>query len=163
MERRGPDRTAVEVRYYLPEPRPERLEALGQAYRLSCARLWDEAEAMMMRRAALTGHAAAGRRRSEAPLSYATTCPHWLGPLDEVIPQNGILHCLWHGYLFDIRTGESADGAGYRLAAVSQVVIDPASRDVTLTRRPARATETALALTAGRRCRRRQRPAEIRQ
>jgi nitrite reductase/ring-hydroxylating ferredoxin subunit len=197
MECLGPDRTAVEVRYYLPERRPERLKALGQAYRLSCARLWDEDEAMMMRRAALTAHAAAGRRRSEAPLSlgplpelwrrlpllvefdgepfriieidggtllaHATTCPHWLGPLDEVIPQNGILRCPWHGYLFDIRTGGSADGRGYRLAPAPQVVIDPVSGDVTLTRGPARASEATLALAAGRRCGRRQRPAKIRQ
>ncbi len=164
----APDRTAVEVRYYLPERRPERLETLGQAYRLSCARLWDEDEAMMMRRDALTARAAAGRRRSEAPLSlgplpelrhrlpllvefdgepfriieidggtflaHAASCPHWLGPLDETIPENGILRCPWHGYLFDMRTGKSADGRGYRLAPAPQIVIDPMSGDVTLTR-----------------------------
>lgn len=170
MECLRPDRTAVEVRYYLPERRQERLEALGQAYRLSCASLWDEDEAMMMRRDSLTARAVAGPRRTDAPvalgplpelrrrlpllidfdgvafriieidggtlLAHAATCPHWLGPLDETIPENGTLRCPWHGYLFDMQTGESADGRGYRLAPAPQIVIDPVSGDVTLTRGP---------------------------
>jgi len=143
-------RTAVEVRYYLPERRPERLAALADKYRASCARLWNEDEAMMMRREEMMTRASAERRRSEKPvplgpsaglrrrlpllveyegepfrivegedgslLAHATICPHWLGPLDEAAPQNGILRCPWHGYRFDMRSGESADGRGYRLA-----------------------------------------------
>ena len=146
----APHRTAVEVRYYLPERRPERLAALADKYRASCARLWNEDEAMMMRREEMMTRASAERRRSEKPvplgpsaglrrrlpllveyegepfrivegedgslLAHATICPHWLGPLDEAAPQNGILRCPWHGYRFDMRSGESADGRGYRLA-----------------------------------------------
>jgi len=146
----APHRTAVEVRYYLPERRPERLAALADKYRASCVRLWNEDEAMMMRREEMMTRASAERRRSEKPvplgpsaglrrrlpllveyegepfrivegedgslLAHATICPHWLGPLDEAAPQNGILRCPWHGYRFDMRSGESADGRGYRLA-----------------------------------------------
>ena len=53
LDAQGPHRTAIEVRFYLPEQRPERLAALGEKYRSSYARLWDEDEAMMMRREAL--------------------------------------------------------------------------------------------------------------
>jgi len=162
-----PQRTAIEVRYYLPERRPERIAMLGEKYRCSCERLWDQDEAMMMRREALLARAAARPKRSGAPVAlgplpelqrrlplvveldgepfrileladgvlvaHATTCPHWLGPLEEVEPENGMLRCPWHGYLFDIRTGESADGRGYRLVTAPRVVIDPVTSEVTLT------------------------------
>jgi hypothetical protein len=53
LEPLGPQRTAIEVRFYLPEHRPERLAALGEKYRASYRHLWDQDEAMMMRREAL--------------------------------------------------------------------------------------------------------------
>src|SRR6266404_3468497 len=53
LDAQGPHRTAIEVRFYLPEQRPERPAVLGEKYRSSYARLWDEDEAMMMRREAL--------------------------------------------------------------------------------------------------------------
>jgi nitrite reductase/ring-hydroxylating ferredoxin subunit len=161
-----PHRTAIEVRYYLPEPRREKLQALAEKYRSSCEQLWDQDEAMMMRRDTLLMRAAVRRERSGAPrplgplselrrrlplhvecdgepfriveieggrlVAHSTICPHWLGPLDEAAPENGILRCPWHGYLFDIRTGESADGRGYRLASAPQVVVDPVTGEVSL-------------------------------
>jgi hypothetical protein len=39
LEGLGPQRTAVEVRFYLLEHRPDRLAALGEKYRSSHARL----------------------------------------------------------------------------------------------------------------------------
>ena len=60
-----------------------------------------------------------------ALVAHGTICPHWLGPLEDVVPENGKLRCPWHGYLFDIRTGMSADGRGYRLAPAPLVVVDP--------------------------------------
>jgi nitrite reductase/ring-hydroxylating ferredoxin subunit len=163
----GPDRTAIEVRFYLPEHRPERLASLGEKYRVSYARLWDQDEAMMMRREALSvrprgrseGSGASLRLgllselRSRLPLlveldgepfrilklddgalvAHSTICPHWLGPLEEAAPENGILRCPWHGYLFDLRTGASADGRGCRLRPAPRVVVDPLTEDVMLT------------------------------
>jgi len=65
-------------------------------------------------------------------LAHATTCPYWLGPLDEAAPQNGILRCPWHGYRFDMRTGESVDGCSYRLAPAPRVAVDPATGEASL-------------------------------
>jgi nitrite reductase/ring-hydroxylating ferredoxin subunit len=172
LEALGPQRTAVEARFYLPERRPDRLAALGEKYRSSHARLWDQDEAMMMRREALSTPGRRRRKASGAPLAlgplrelrqrlplcvevdgapfrllaledgalvaHSTICPHWLGPLEDVLPENGKLRCPWHGYLFDVRTGMSADGRGCRLAPPPLVVVDPVTGEVTLNAGPAR-------------------------
>jgi len=170
LEALGPLRTAVEVRFYLPDHRPDRLAALGEKYRSSHARLWDQDEAMMMRREALSTRNRTRREVSPAPLAlgplrelrqrlplcvefygeplrlleledgalvaHGTICPHWLGPLENAVPQNGRLRCPWHGYLFDIRTGLSADGRGYCLAPAPVVKVDPLTGEVTLNPAP---------------------------
>jgi nitrite reductase/ring-hydroxylating ferredoxin subunit len=164
LEACGPQRTAIEVRFYLPERQPERLAALGEKYRASYARLWDQDEAMMVRREALLARLRMRSRGSGASLrlgllselrlpllveldgeplrileleggelvAHSTICPHWLGPLDEAAPENGVLRCPWHGYRFDLRTGASADGRGCRLAPAPSVVVDPATGEVSL-------------------------------
>lgn len=44
-------------------------------------------------------------------VAYAATCPHLLGPLNEgTISKDGSVACPWHGYRFDIRTGNNLDG-----------------------------------------------------
>src|SRR6266436_5543956 len=68
LEPLGPQRTAIEVRFYLPEHRPERLAALGEKYRSSYARLWDEDEGMMVRREALLARSRTRSRVSGASL-----------------------------------------------------------------------------------------------
>ena len=77
-----------------------------------------------------------------ALVAHGTICPHWLGPLEDAVPENGKLRCPWHGYLFDVRTGASADGRGYRLARAPTVMVDPVTSEVTLSAssRAARAT-----------------------
>jgi nitrite reductase/ring-hydroxylating ferredoxin subunit len=166
LEALGPQCTAIEVRFYLPEHRPERLAALGEKYRSSYARIWDQDEAMMMRREALSARSrtrieGSGTSLALGPLSelrarlpllvevdgepfhvleledglliaHSTICPHWLGPLEEAAPENGVLRCPWHGYLFDLRTGASADGRGCRLAPAPRVVTDPVTGEVSL-------------------------------
>jgi nitrite reductase/ring-hydroxylating ferredoxin subunit len=65
------DRTAVEVRFYLPWEQPQRLAALGEAYRLAYTRLWDADESMMRRREILSGWT--GKRLSRpVPLGRIT-------------------------------------------------------------------------------------------
>jgi nitrite reductase/ring-hydroxylating ferredoxin subunit len=177
---------AVEVRYYLPERHPQRLAAVADKYRRSCARLWDEDESMMMRREEMMARAADRPRRWETPvclgpsaelrrrlpllvefdgapfrivecedgllITHATVCPHWLGPLDQAMPENGILRCPWHGYRFDMRTGESADGRGYRLAAAPRVAVDPVTGEASLVRcsRPRSGKKTVSKPSSGR-------------
>lgn len=58
-----------------------------------------------------------------AIVAHAATCPHWLGPLDEAPINDSCIMCPWHGYAFDVRTGESADGRGLKLATPPRVVI----------------------------------------
>src|SRR4029077_9072874 len=70
----GPQRTAIEVCFYLPEQRPERLAALGEKYRSSYARLWDQDEAMMVRREALLARSRTRSRGSEASLRLGSVC-----------------------------------------------------------------------------------------
>ena len=65
-------------------------------------------------------------------VAHSTICPHWLGPLDEAAPENGVLRCPWHGYRFDLRTGMSVDGRGCRLAPAPRVLVDPVTGEVSL-------------------------------
>jgi nitrite reductase/ring-hydroxylating ferredoxin subunit len=66
-------------------------------------------------------------------LAHSTICPHWLGPLDTVpVDDFGCVRCPWHGYTFDVRTGQSVDGRGLRLSMAPQVVVDSVSGRVTL-------------------------------
>jgi nitrite reductase (NADH) small subunit len=37
------------------------------------------------------------------------TCPHEEGPLGEGTIENGCVVCPWHGYAFNLRTGEATD------------------------------------------------------
>lgn len=38
-------------------------------------------------------------------VAHSTTCPHWLGPLDDVPVDGGTIRCPWHGYRFDVLSG----------------------------------------------------------
>ena len=71
----GPHRTAIEVRYYLPEARPGRLSTLGTKYLASCERLWSEDEAMMRHR-----EMAQARARAWAAAPRPPALPVPLGP-----------------------------------------------------------------------------------
>ncbi|HEX8389149.1 MAG TPA: Rieske (2Fe-2S) protein [Sphingomonas sp.] len=50
-----PHITDVVVEFHVPEPRQERLDAIGRAYVAAYARLWDEDEAMMLERERMLG------------------------------------------------------------------------------------------------------------
>jgi nitrite reductase/ring-hydroxylating ferredoxin subunit len=68
------ERTGIEVEFHVPEVAPERAAAVGEAFERLYARLWDEDEAMMQRRARELG------RRGEPAASAPE--PVALGPLD---------------------------------------------------------------------------------
>jgi nitrite reductase/ring-hydroxylating ferredoxin subunit len=61
-------------------------------------------------------------------VAHATVCPHRLGPLDGCPIEDGTLRCPWHGYRFDVRTGESLAGRRLRLPPAPRVAIDGDSR-----------------------------------
>ena len=51
-------------------------------------------------------------------IAHSTVCPHFLGPLDDCgIEAGGIVTCPWHGCLFDVVTGKSADQNDFCLHA----------------------------------------------
>ncbi len=50
-------------------------------------------------------------------VTYPALCPHQLGPLDRAPLEGRTVTCPWHGYRFDVLTGECLSGGTCRLAA----------------------------------------------
>jgi len=73
LDERGPHAVDIEVGFHAPGVAPEHVDAVGAALVTLYRRLWDEDEAMMVRRAELLARPSAARRES-AELA--------LGPLD---------------------------------------------------------------------------------
>jgi nitrite reductase/ring-hydroxylating ferredoxin subunit len=115
----GAHATGIEVDFLVPGVAPEAAEAVGGVYRALYAKLWDEDEAMMVRRQALLDGALAPACREVLvdgrAYRFVASCPHLGGPLDGAPVEDGCISCPWHGYRFDVRTGRSADGRGLRL------------------------------------------------
>ena len=57
--------------------------------------------------------------------AHATTCPHWLGPLDDSAVEDGCVTCPWHGYRFDLVTGRRRDATSPLRLTLARVVVDP--------------------------------------
>ena len=112
-------RTGVEVAFLVPGVAPEAAAMVGGVYQSLYAKLWDEDEAMMVRRqAVLDGTLAPACRALVVDgkrVDFVATCPHLGGPLEDASVEDGCITCPWHGYRFDLRTGRSADGRGLAL------------------------------------------------
>ncbi len=65
-------------------------------------------------------------------IAHATVCPHMLGPLVDAEVCDGVVECPWHGYRYDVRTGENAGDAPYRLAPAPEVRVDPVTNRVSI-------------------------------
>jgi nitrite reductase/ring-hydroxylating ferredoxin subunit len=52
---------------------------------------------------------------------YPAVCPHQLGPLEGGALDAGIVECPWHGYRFDVRTGDCVSGQVCRLNHVPRL------------------------------------------
>ena len=145
------DQTQVIITYHISEQDPDRLAAIGQGFVTLYTRLWDEDEAMMIRREqtsrlpdpapfAPIDLGASDALMERLPLTveaggrpvrlalvdgqltaFSALCPHWLGPLDETPVEGGTVRCPWHDYRFDVRTGQSCDGRGLTLEAAPKV------------------------------------------
>lgn len=65
-------------------------------------------------------------------VAHSTICPHFLGPLEHCeVDEKGIVTCPWHGCLFDIVSGCSADQNSFRLTASPEIVVEPETGRVT--------------------------------
>ncbi len=135
MVRSAAEQTDIEVRFLVPDVTADNIASVGDFFRDLYTTLWDEDEAMMMERQAQLDNQAkrfpleidlgfqdevmqrlplhvelkSGRYRIIAVdgqlKAHSVICPHILGPLDSEIVDNK-LTCPWHGYQFDIDTGE---------------------------------------------------------
>ncbi|MGH7894880.1 MAG: Rieske 2Fe-2S domain-containing protein [Candidatus Binatia bacterium] len=111
--------TIIRVEFFLPGIEPTGTERVGSLYVGLYTLLWDQDEAMMMRRQALSD----GRLPRTvcevdvdgARVRFSAVCPHLGGPLDAGAITDGCLTCPWHGYRFDVRTGRQVDGGALAL------------------------------------------------
>ncbi len=152
MARQSEHQTKVVITYHIDEQDPARLAAIGKGFVTIYTRLWDEDEAMMVRRETLSARPSLPRSAKpldlgpvqDLPLpktvtfdgqavrlalvdgritAFSAVCPHWLGPLDETEIEDGTVRCPWHNYRFDLRTHTSCDGHGLTLAPVPELTV----------------------------------------
>ncbi|MBI5503691.1 MAG: Rieske 2Fe-2S domain-containing protein [Deltaproteobacteria bacterium] len=169
---RGERETDVRVEFFLPPVEPQWAASVGDAYRSLYEQLWDQDEAMMIRRELVCRSArdrepddaapggvpparradADSERRCLGPkgelearlpveiemggrsvrvasangelLVFDTQCPHLGGPLEQRRAPGCEVECPWHGYRFDLRSGRSSDGRGYRLGPQPLIEIE---------------------------------------
>ena len=57
-------------------------------------------------------------------VAFSARCAHQMGPLGDGRIEGGFVECPWHGYRFDIRSGECVSGAACRLTPAPSVKID---------------------------------------
>ena len=57
-------------------------------------------------------------------VAFSARCAHLMGPLGEGRIENGVVECPWHGYRFDIRSGQCISGGACSLAPAPTVKID---------------------------------------
>lgn len=149
----APHDTGVVVEYHVPIADPQFRAAVGDRFVALYEILWDEDEAMMRAREAALATPAPTPLPERVMLGPATdlalplvfafgpgrfrlidldghlvahsiSCPHWLGPLDQAVVENGRIRCPWHGYCFDVVTGRSADGQKLLLAVAPTISVE---------------------------------------
>ena len=129
------DTTEIEVRFLLPDIKPEKVEGLGKLFLDLYSTLWGEDEVMMIERqiqldlqhenASLeVSLGSATSLKDSLPRCFrlkkglyrvyehegelrvhSAICPHNLGPLTADISDNTVT-CPWHGYTFNIINGQ---------------------------------------------------------
>ncbi len=58
--------------------------------------------------------------------AYSAVCPHMLAPLSDVaVDKDGYITCPWHGYRFDIRTGQSVGEEQLCLSPAYTITVNP--------------------------------------
>jgi nitrite reductase/ring-hydroxylating ferredoxin subunit len=115
----GEEKCRVSVTFHVPSAPDQNHAAIGAYYQSLYAQLYDEDEAMMIARAAALRAGAAAHRAQRTCLlgdgtkvNIPTVCPHQGLPLSTEPDAQGIITCPWHGYRFDVRTGDCVSGQG---------------------------------------------------
>jgi nitrite reductase/ring-hydroxylating ferredoxin subunit len=67
-----------------------------------------------------------------ALVAHDVVCPHLGGPLEDTEVESGVVTCPWHGYRFDVRSGEGRDGCSLRLRPAPAVQVDGETGEVRL-------------------------------
>lgn len=134
----GDGETAIRVEFDVPGVPPEKQDRVGERLLTLYTQLWDEDEAMMVERSRrlaerrdtarrvdlgpagevtspqvfqLAGREFRLERVGENMTAVPTICPHLLGPLGEVDGSDNTVTCPWHGYRFDLASGECVSPA----------------------------------------------------
>ena len=145
----GPRRTDIVVDFFVPGIAADDRAKVGDAYARLYRRLYDEDVAMMTERqrqidrrietqrdgAALDlgaietlalplqvefdGRAYIVVNDATGLVAHVARCPHQLGPLAPAV--DGVVQCPWHGYRFDVRSGECLTGQPCRLPPAPRV------------------------------------------
>ena len=135
----------IVVDFYVPGVAPEAKEKVGLAYAKAYEQLYDEDVSMMVERQQQIDRRVEWFDRSETLtltsakelllpavvtlsarsfavnqiegewIAFSAQCPHQMGPLiDSPIVQDEV-RCPWHGFTFNVRTGECTSGGVCRL------------------------------------------------
>lgn len=145
------------IDFFVPNVPDEAREKVGMAYARAYETLYDEDVWMMTERQAaidkridtldadaqlvmttpqedqlpfafeLSGRGYMLNRHGGSWVTYPQACPHQQGPLAGGIDANGELVCPWHGYRFDVATGECTTGGSCRFGQRPEVVEDGAT------------------------------------
>ena len=63
------------------------------------------------------------RRWRDEWIVHSAVCPHMLGPLNEAkLDEHGNITCPWHGYRFDVATGQNIDAKCNDLAQAPRLI-----------------------------------------
>jgi nitrite reductase/ring-hydroxylating ferredoxin subunit len=149
----GPRRTDIVVDFFVPGVEAGSRERLTAAFVALYARLYDEDVAMMVERqreldrridsaeaprvlelgsvdalelpllTRYRGHDFWLSRSGSGLRAYAARCPHQLGPLPDAPAADGTVTCPWHGYRFDVASGECLTGSACRLPPAPTVTV----------------------------------------
>ena len=95
IERSGPDDRVIDLGDRAALSFPHALELAGRSY------LLNESEGELV--------------------VYPALCPHQLGPLNDSPIVDGKVTCPWHGYAFDVRTGDCVTGQTCRFAELPEI------------------------------------------
>lgn len=95
-----------------------RIDSMNSEDRLELE--WPAADSLPLE-VELSGRKFMLNRHAQQWVVYPAACPHQLGPLAGDINEAGEVTCPWHGYTFDVRSGECTSGSHCRFGQVPQV------------------------------------------